>query len=226
MLHSSDITEATVRITDALTQRPAREPDFQAENRALQTLAQQLARDARSLLKTLTTLAIDLCQADSVVVSLLETPEHGESVFQWVAMAGTVKHWENETVPGDFSPCGITIQTGQPQLYAYPERYFTYLHNSKYPLAEVLLVPLFADQQALGTIWLITHDPDRHFDLEDQRILTNISGFTSAALANLRARQTAEELLQREQSAQQAFNQAANQAIAILESTTDCFSVT
>jgi len=112
VLHSPDITEATVRITEALTQRPVRAPDFQAENRALQTLAQQLAGDTRSLLKALTTLAIDLCRADSVGVSLLETSENGESVFRWVAIAGTLRPWENEIISGDFSPCATTIQTG------------------------------------------------------------------------------------------------------------------
>jgi PAS domain S-box-containing protein len=223
VLHSPEITEATVCITEALMQRPKREPDFQAENRALQILAQHLAGDARSLLKTLATLVIELCHADTVGVSLLETSEQGESIFRWVAIEGTLNYWENGTTPGDFSPCGTTLEAGQPQLYTYPDQYFTYLHDPNYALAEVLLIPLFADQQPLGTIWLVTHDLDRHFDLEDQRILTNLSGFTSAGLANLKARQIAEELSQREQAAKQALNQAANRAIDILENTTDCF---
>ncbi|MBD1846029.1 PAS domain-containing protein [Cyanobacteria bacterium FACHB-63] len=217
MPHSPDISEATVRITESLAQRPSREPNFQAENQALQILAQQLAGDARSLLKTLAHLAIGLCQADAVGVSLLENEE-----FRWVAIGGTLSHWENSTIPRELSPCEETIRTHQTQLYTHPERCFTAL-IPELPLEEVLLIPLFADQQVLGTIWLVTHDPDRHFDCEDQRIVTNLSGFISAALENLRARQTAEELLQREQAAQQAFKQAANRAIDILESTTDCF---
>ncbi len=219
VLHSPDITEETVCITQFLGQRPTREPDFQGENWALQTLAQQLAGDARSLLHTLATLAIDLCQAHTVGVSLLETSNEDESVFRWIAIAGTLKHWENGTMPGDFSPCSTTTKAGQPQLYTYPERYFTYLHEAEYSLAEVLLIPLFADQQALGTIWLATHNPERHFDREDQRIVSNLSGFIGAALANLKARQTAEELV----ATQQAANQAAHRAIDILESMTDYF---
>lgn len=217
MPHSSDISEATVCITESLAQRPSREPNFQAENRALQILAQQLAGDARSLLKTLTHLSLELCQADAVGVSLLENTE-----FRWVAIGGTLSAWENSTIPRQLTPCEAAIQTQQPQLYTQPERYYKSI-NADRPLEEVLLIPLLADQQILGTIWAVTHDPERHFDCEDQRILTNLSGFISAALANLKAKQTAEELLQREQAAQQAFNQAANRAIDILESTTDCF---
>ncbi|MBD1825762.1 PAS domain-containing protein [Cyanobacteria bacterium FACHB-DQ100] len=214
MLHSPDISKAFVRITESLAQRSSRTPNFQAENRALQILAQQLAGDARSLLKTLTHLAIELCQADAVGISLLE-----DTMFRWVSISGTLSHWEAQTVAVDLSPCGTTVRTRQPQLYTCPEIYFSDLCHLDRPLAEVLLIPLFADQQVLGTIWTVTHDLDRHFDLEDLRILTNLSGFISAALANLRVRQTAEELLQREQ----AFNKAANRAIDILESTTDCF---
>ncbi|MGG6267256.1 PAS domain-containing protein [Leptolyngbya sp. AN03gr2] len=222
MLPSPEITEATVRITEALSQRPVRQPDFEAENRALQILAQQLAGDTRSLLKTLTTLALDLCQADTVGVSFLESSQADEQSYRWIAISGTLSQYEGNTVPAD-NPCATTLQARQPQLYCHPERYFDYLKPIDVSIAELLLIPLYADQQPLGTIWLVTHDPDRHFDAEDQRIMTNLSGFLGAALANLRARQLAEEQLQQKQVAQAEINKVAQRAIDILESTTDCF---
>ncbi|KAM3095238.1 PAS domain-containing protein [Phormidesmis sp. 146-12] len=222
------VTEMDVCITPLLAQRSSRRANFEAENRAFQTLAQALAGDARSLLKTLTHLALPLCQADTVGISLLETLGE-ESVFRWVTVAGSLDSWEGDIMPF-LSPCGTTVQSGQPQLYTHPERYFCYPQKPCSPIAEALLIPLIADQQALGTIWLVTHDPDRHFDLEDQRILTNLSGFTTAALTNLKARHQAEDLLQRERAARQeadlarqALDQSAKRAIDILESTTDCF---
>ncbi|MBE9008774.1 PAS domain-containing protein [Pseudanabaenaceae cyanobacterium LEGE 13415] len=219
---SSEITEATVRITEALSHRPVRQPDFEAESRALQILAKQLAGDSRSLLKTLTTLALDLCQADSVGVSFAQSTSEGEWLYRWIAISGTLSDYEGMIAP-DNNPCAFTLKRQQPQLYRDAERYFSYLQQINYPLAETLLIPLFADQQPLGTIWLVTHDPDRHFDAEDQRLMTNLSGFLSAALANLRAKQLAEEQLQQKQAAQRAIDQFAQRAINILESTTDCF---
>ncbi|BAU12248.1 PAS/PAC sensor hybrid histidine kinase [Leptolyngbya sp. NIES-3755] len=222
VLPSSEITEATVRITEALSQRPVRQPNFEAENRALQILAQQLAGDTRSLLKTLTTLALDLCQADTVSISFLEFSQSNEPCYQWLATSGTFSQYEGRVVSGD-CPCSTTLQARQPQLYRHPERYFDYLKVINLPIAELLLIPLYADQQPLGTIWLITHDSDRHFDAEDQRIMTNLSGFLGAALANLRAQHLAEKQLQQEQAAQAEISKVAQRAIDILESTTDCF---
>ncbi|MBE9012870.1 PAS domain-containing protein [Pseudanabaenaceae cyanobacterium LEGE 13415] len=219
----ADITEAEVLITPVLQMRSTREPDFQAENQALQTLAQQLGGETESLLKTLTQVAIELCQANSGGVSLLETTPAGESIFRWVALTGSFEGWEGGTTPYDFSPCGTTIRAAQPQLYQHPERHFPYLYNPQFPIAEALLIPLFVDQQPLGTLWIVTHDENRHFDREDQRILTNLSGFTATALTHLKARQTAEELLARGQAARLALEQATNRTINILESTTDCF---
>lgn len=219
---SPEITEATVRITEVLHQRPTRSPNFEVENQALQTLARQLAGDARSLIETLTTLIIDLCQADSVGISLLE-PSEDPSAFRWVAVSGSLSPCEGKVISGEDNACATTLREKQAQLYAYPERYFDYLKDLNVSIAELLLIPLVADQQAFGTLWLITHDPNRQFDQEDQRIATNLCGFLTAGLANLRARQAAEEQLQREQVAQITIAKAAQRTIEILERTTDCF---
>lgn len=76
------ITEADVLITAALARRPARQPDLAAENHALRTLAQHLMDEPQSLLKILVGIALNLCRADTVGVSLLETAPNGESLFR------------------------------------------------------------------------------------------------------------------------------------------------
>ena len=87
---SHPITEADVLITEVLASRPARPPDLAAENQALRTLAEHLMDEPQSMLKTLVRLALDLCRADTVGVSLLETTPNGESIFRWVAIAGAL----------------------------------------------------------------------------------------------------------------------------------------
>ncbi|MEG4573588.1 PAS domain S-box protein [Microcoleus sp. N3A4] len=224
------ITEADVLITAALADRPARMPDLAAENQALHILAQQLTDEPQSMLKTLVQIARDLCRCDTAGVSLLETLADGSSVFRWVAIAGALASLEQTTTPGNFSACRTTIQCGHPLLYARPERYFTYLHDPQFPIVEGLLLPLGANDLQLGTIWIVSHNEQRHFDREDLRLMTSLAGFTAAALQSIHQRQTAELALQREQAARleteatrQALDEAAGRAVNILESITDAF---
>jgi hypothetical protein len=37
------------------------------------------------------------------------------------------------------------------------------------------------DDKAVGTIWAVIHEPDRHFDLEDKRLLENLSTIAASA---------------------------------------------
>ncbi len=179
------IAEADVCVTSELANRPARQPDLVSEMQALQTLAQQLMDDPQVMLKTLVGIAIERSQAGSAGISLWETAPNGESVFRWVAIAGALADLEQTTTPGDFSPCGSTLRSKQPQLYARPERYFTYLHHFQFPIVEALLIPLYVNCQPLGTLWLLSHDEARRFDLEDRRLMTCLAGFSVAALQSM-----------------------------------------
>ncbi len=201
------ITEADVLITESLAHRQARQPDLAAENQALCTLAQKLSDQPQSLLKTLVEIALTLCRADTAGVSLLETAANSEPIFRWVAIAGVLASLEQSTTPGNFSPCNTTLHSKQPQLYAYPERYFTYLHHPQFPIVEGLLLPLYANDQPLGTLWILSHHETRHFDAEDRRLMNNLAGFTVSALHGIHLRQTAEEALRREQVASEVLQQ-------------------
>ncbi len=210
------ITEADVLITGSLANRPARQPDLAAENQALRTLAQHLMDDPQSLLKTLVGIALNLCRADTVGVSLLETAPNGESLFRWVAIAGTLEPLEQSTTPGNFSPCGTTLSCNQPQLYSHPERYFTYLYHPQFPIVEGLLIPLCVNDHPLGTLWIVSHSGTRHFDVEDQRLIMSLGDFAVSALDRMQQlQQTAAMVLRQSEQ----FNQQ------ILDSSDDCIKV-
>ncbi|MGF1974707.1 MAG: ATP-binding protein [Nostoc sp. CmiSLP01] len=179
------LTETEVLITEALASRPRRQPDLAAESKALYTLSQKLGDGPRSLLKTLVQLALDLCQADTAGVSLLQTAPNGESTFRWVAMAGALESLELTTTPGNFSPCGTTLASMQAQLYTYPERYFSYLHHPEFPIVEELLIPLCVNNHPLGTLWILSHRETRHFDAEDYRMMSSLAGFCISGLQNI-----------------------------------------
>jgi PAS domain S-box-containing protein len=214
--NSPGITEADVLITEVLASRPARPPDFAAESQALRTLAQHLMDDPQSMLKTLVHLAIDLCRGDTVGVSLLETATDGTSVFRWVAIAGALEPLEQSTTPGNFSPCGTTLACNQPQLYSYPERFFTYLYHPQFPVVEGLLIPLCVNDRALGTLWIVSHHEERRFDAEDQRLMMSLGGFTASALHTMQ---------QLQQTAATALQQSEQLNQQILESSDDCIKV-
>ncbi|MBW4528545.1 MAG: GAF domain-containing protein, partial [Phormidium tanganyikae FI6-MK23] len=213
---SREISEADVLMTGVLASRPAREPDFAAESQALRTLAQHLMDEPQSMLKTLVRLALDLCRADTVGVSLLETAPDETSFLRWVAISGALEALEQSTIPSNFSPCGTTLACNQPQLYSYPERFFTYLYHPQFPVVEGLVIPLCVNDQALGTLWIVSHHEERHFDAEDQRLMMSVGGFTAAALHSLQ---------QRQQTAATALRQSEQFNQQILDSSDDCIKV-
>ena len=171
-----------ILITEELSLRTPRTADHQAENQALHTLARQMAERPEAMLQSLVAVALDLCHAGTAGVSLLEKTASGEEVFRWVALAGAYASYKDGTTPSHFSPCGTCLERQAPQLYLYPGRYFTYLGGTEPAIVEGLVIPLVAHGRPLGTIWIVSHDGQRHFDGEDVRVMTSLADFTAAAL--------------------------------------------
>ncbi|WP_346294142.1 GAF domain-containing protein [Sphaerothrix gracilis] len=208
-----------VLITEELSRRSPRDPNFQAENQAMRSLARQLVHAPEVMLQSLVDLAIELCGNTSTAgVSLVETSAEGEVVFRWVVLAGTLANHLGSYTPRNFSPCRVCLEQKAPVLFSYLERYFTYFQAANTPFVEGLVLPLIAEGQTLGTIWIVTHDEQRQFDLEDVRLMTGLADFTAAAL--LRNQQQASEL----QTVNQALaaesaerQQAEEQALALIQ---------
>lgn len=186
-----------VMITDSLWSRPSRPPDLSREIEIFRVLGREmLTLDPPSILNSLIGHAIKLCKAESAGISLLEKKENGEQIFRWVAATGAMGTYIGGTTPADFSPCGVCLDRNCAQLFSHPERCYTYL-NRALPMAELLLIPLYAESEGLGTLWVISHDTQRKFDREDVRILSSLADFTAATLCTLRLqqqRQQAEDL--------------------------------
>ncbi|MGQ4648488.1 ATP-binding protein [Lyngbya aestuarii] len=176
------VTLDDVVITEKLFCRTFRSPNLQAENQALHTLARQLVNQPEAMLRSLVAMALDLCQAGTAGVSLLEVTSNGEELFRWKVLAGALAKYEGGTTPRNFSPCGTCLDRGTPQLYFYPERYFTYFQATETQIIEGLVLPLMANNHAFGTIWIVSHDKQRHFDPEDVRVMSSLADFTAAAL--------------------------------------------
>jgi PAS domain S-box-containing protein len=169
-----------VLITEELERRPRRAPDHAAENRAMAALARQLATDPHGVPQKLAELVLDLCDADSAGISLLEEQD-GERFFRWHAAAGLFADHLGGTIDYDRSPCGVVVECNQTMLMRHGERYFKAMAGFDPPMFEILLVPWRAEGRAVGTVWLISNRPGRQFDAEDARVLSNLADFAAAA---------------------------------------------
>ena len=166
--------------TQELNLRPARRPNFEALSGALITLAQTLANSPERILQQLVETALGLCHAHSAGLSLLEE-EDGRKIFRWHGVAGQYAPHLWGTTPREFSPCGIVLDTNTVQLMSHLDRHFTYFAEVEPRIAEALLIPFHVRGDAVGTIWIISHDETRRFDVEDARVITKLGEFAAAA---------------------------------------------
>jgi hypothetical protein len=175
-----------VLITEQLGRRSTRPPDLESENAAYLALAQRLSGDPLGLLQALMDAAVSLCGAGTAGVSLLEARPEGDVVFRWTVLSGRLAAAVNGTTPRGFSPCGVCLDNDGPVLFSHPERRFTYFASAGVPFVEGLVLPFYVDSAPAGTIWIVSHDRHRRFDLEDVRIMSRLADFTGAAYGLLR----------------------------------------
>lgn len=170
--------------TDDLHRRPARASRPAAERNGLRRLSRTLRDQPESILQTLCDVALDVCEADTAGMSILEHLDT-RPIFRWRALAGVYAPHLGGMTPRDFSPCGTTMDRGTPQLFSRLGRHFTYFNEVKPAIVEALLVPFYEGEAPAGTMWVVAHDDRRRFDREDARVLTTMASFASAAYSLL-----------------------------------------
>jgi GAF domain-containing protein len=168
----------SVIATEQLALRKPRAPDCAAETRVIAELINQAAESPHDFFQKLVDAALELSSANSTGISLLDEEQKR---FFWPAVAGGLKPYIGGGTPQDFGPCGTVLDRNAPLLFVHPERHFTYLTPIAPSLEEVLLIPFYLDDKAVGTIWAVIHEPDRHFDAEDKRLLENLSTIAASA---------------------------------------------
>jgi PAS domain-containing protein len=166
--------------TAELSRRPSLPPDYAAENRALVALARELAISPEGILQKLADTALSLCHAHSAGLSLLEDGDLKRR-FHWRAIAGQWSPHVDGGTPRDFGPCGAVLDRNVALICSHPERDFPYWAEIKPVLEEGLLIPFYIRGEAVGTIWVVSHDGSRRFDAEDLRVMNSLATFASAA---------------------------------------------
>ena len=180
----------SVLFTRELRERMPHASDFAVENQALLSLAQHLADSPSTILSKLADTIIVLLRSGSAGISLLS---EATGDFYWPAISGEWRPYTGGGTPRRFGPCGVVLDRSAVQLFRHPERYYPYLTAAEPTIEEALLAPFYVDGVAVGTVWAIAHDPNRRFDLEDQRVLTSLSIFAAAAYKVLEGMQHLEK---------------------------------
>jgi GAF domain-containing protein len=182
----------SVIATEELHRRSSRPADRKLESRVLLRLTRELSESPENFFPKLVQAALELARADSTGISLLN---RREKRFVWPAVAGKLDCYLGGGTPSDFGPCGTVLDRQTSVLFQHPERHFTYLAPITPPLEEVLLIPFYMNDEAVGTIWAVIHEKGRQFDPEDKRVLENLSKFAASAYSVLTGNGAIEPLL-------------------------------
>jgi len=169
-----------VLITDEVRRRTLRAPNYELESQLHSVVVEALANAPESVLQCLAQEAMRLCNAESAGVSLLNKQD-GERTFVWPAVVGEWSRFVGAGTPSDFSPCADVLARGTSLVFCHPERRYPYLKDAVPGIEEAMLAPVFVGSKAVGTVWVIAHRANRHFDSEDLRQLTNLTKFASIA---------------------------------------------
>lgn len=173
---SSDLE--SVIATDELEQRSNRQSNREAETEAELELTRELAKSPLDFFQKLVDTVLKLSRAESAGISLLDE-KNGR--FVWPAVAGGLVPYVGGGTPRNFGPCGTVLDRNKPVLFQHPERHFGYLEPISPGLEEVLLIPFHVGGKPVGTVWAVIHTPGRQFQMEDRRLLQNLSAFASTA---------------------------------------------
>ncbi len=153
----------------------------------MKVLAAEMTANPRNMLQKLVETAIDLCEADTAGISVLEG-----DVFRWEALAGMFAASRGSTMPRDATPCGVCVDQNATQLMHLPDRCFPAL-RSEPRFVEAMLIPFHDHDKPVGTVWIVANNFERKFDREDERVMCTLAQFASAGWQLWRACEFAAE---------------------------------
>lgn len=203
----TDVEEEVLGAAE-IERRASRAPDFEAENRALTAIAQEMSNSPATVLRRLAECVLELCRAGSAGVSLLE-PGGERGIFRWHAITGELSPYQGGMMLWEESACAIVIERDEVLLFSQPERTFPALRGIEPLIREVLLAPFSLHGKPVGTVWAIAHNPERQFDAEHARVLASLARFASAAHQVIHGLEAEQALRASEQSRLLAVETAA-----------------
>lgn len=170
-----------VLATEELDRRPFRAADHSRENEALRELMAIYGEHPEDIRSRLVELVMARCGGDGAGLSVLVTEPDGTECLRWIATVGSYAPQQGRTVPRSMSPGDVVVTSRTTQLLVQPARSFQVMENPVVAVQEEMITPFVQDGKVMGTLWVVTHDPERHFDAEDRRMLESLAVFAAMA---------------------------------------------
>ena len=131
----------------------------------------------------------------------------------------SIRSFLNAILPRYPSACGVCLERGRPQLFRVSKRFFEILGVEAPLVTDGLLLPWQVDGTR-GTIFIMAHEREQAFDLDDVRMMQMLADF--AAMGFRHQRQQKKLIEQERASAAAAMaNQLAHQINNPLQSLTN-----
>lgn len=212
-LARSDDPAGPILITRDLELRRSQAPDYLSEKLALQDLAHHMADHPAEVLPRLVKLALELCEADSAGVSVLEG-----SVFRWYGLVGKLAVFEGATTPRNSSPCGVCLDQCRAILMKNPERAYSWIADAQITVPEVLLVPLLKNgKEPIGTLWIVAKE-NGDFNAEHSRVMGELATFTGVALHMIQADHLLNKALEQQETLAREMSHRVKNVFAVTNS--------
>lgn len=168
-------------ITSELKLRKTKLVDFEAVNKILLSLIDELSSDTQSFLDKVAAAALELCSGQTAGVSLLKNID-GQEVLWRQSISGAHDAFKGTWIAKHDGPCGMVLDTGKVQLFRDPKLFFEKFQPLDPPVIECMILPLRSSGKNFGTFWVMKHNPSEQFNAEDARMLEILSNYVSTFL--------------------------------------------
>lgn len=169
------MTLEDVLATNELAERPSRAPDYEAEAATIARLVQTAAERPCDALPCLTDAIVAAGIGESAGVGLRDAEA---AHVKWQAVSGLCRQYVGRALPLGQTPSGAVITRDSALLFRDPARFFPQPAVTP-PIDEMLLVPIDARGEPIGTLWAASHSGTRQFEREDLRLLTRFAALAS-----------------------------------------------
>jgi hypothetical protein len=171
----------------AFAKRQLHRRDVAMQIEGMHRLARAFVTSPDTILQELVNAAVDLCGAESAVISVEQEEKTDENYWHWVATAGGYSGFLNATLPRSPSACGMCLERGRPQLFRVTQRFFDLMGVDAPTVTDGILLPWETDETR-GTIWIMAHGRTEAFDGDDSRMMQVLANFAAMGVREQRQR--------------------------------------
>ena len=158
---------------ERLKLRGGRSFQYELESHAVSELLRMVAHHPERLMQSVADNALRLCRGHSAGISVVSA-DSPDGALHLRSLAGRYPAAAFERHAAEANPWQVALHHGDVLLFERPADTFPCLQDAGIPIEEALIAPLHIGQIPVGTIWVLSHAPSRHFDAEDGRLLCRL----------------------------------------------------